>query len=56
MREHDEGIDCCLATGCLHVFVLGLRGDIDIWLELMAGIGDDWLIAKHKTRVTIKMY
>jgi hypothetical protein len=44
--EHD---DCCLATDCLGAFVLALRGDMGTWFELIPDIGEDWLIAKHKT-------
>ena len=39
--EHDDVKGCCLATVCLDVFVLGLRGDMGTWFEF---IGDDWLI------------
>ena len=44
--EHDDVKGCCLATVCLDVFVLGLRGDMGTWFEF---IGDDWLITKQKT-------
>jgi hypothetical protein len=44
--EHD---DCCLATDCLGAFVLALRGDMGTWFEFIPDIGEDGLIAKHKT-------